>query len=582
MEENKNKKDLSELEKEFDVENSTIFVKNEHDTDKKRARKAKIDNTEGGVAHKSNSLAKLIAIIVAVAVVLTGSMFVLKYAWPVDEASKEQEEQEDTSVSLTAEANVVLKDMKNVDKNAISNISKISVENEDKFEIVPDKKIENTDDDGNKSESVQYKLVGYTDIPQDYTKISDFAESLLDVKAENKLEGKWSDKDCGLDKPAAVVTVTMADKSSFDLKVGSKVPDGKNNYYVKCSLKKDDIYIVASDFYDSATNTVLSYVDTQLINALESSGDSDSYFNDSKLVKYDEILIGGTHNANQIKLTYHESNVDSLLYRISEPVTTFASDSAISSLLTPLSSGMTASNTAIVYPTDADLKKTGLDNPYFTVKYTVKGKSYTVKFSKQNALTDGYYCCMVNDVPVIYEIMNSTYEFVEWTITDIRSSILYSRNIETIDTMTYELDGKSTEYTIKYDKVKSEETTTAQQTDSANQTTTKAAEDYKISIYSNSAELDAKSFQTLYSHLILVSPMDYLKVGEKAPEGNPVLTVTCKNHDGTTDVMKFVKYSDRYYSLTINGIGDALIRYDVVDDLMNEIRSFQKGETISD
>lgn len=582
MEDNKNKKDLSELEKEFDVENSTIFVKNEQNGEKEHKKKAKSDNTEGGVAHKANSLAKMIAIIVAAAVVLTGSMFALKFAWPVEDENTQQTEQEDTSVNLTAQANVALKDMKNVDKNAISNISKISVQNTDKFEIVPDKKIESTDDDGNKSESVQYKMVGYEDIPQDYTKISNFAESMLDVTAENKLEGNWSDKDCGLDKPAAVVTVTMADKSGFDLKVGAKVPDGKNNYYVKCSLKKDDIYIISSDFYDSVTSNVLSYVDTQMIQALEASGDDDSYFNESKLVKYDEIQIGGTHISNPITLTYQNSSVESLTFRITEPVSTYASDSSISTLLTPLSSGMTASNTAMIRPSAADLKKAGLDKPYFTVKYTVKGKTYSLKFSKQNAMTDGYYCCMVDDVPVVYEIMNSMYTFVEWTLTNIRSSILYSRNIETIDTMTYTVDGKSTEYTIKYDKVKDEETTTAEQSDNSSQTTTAASENYQVSVYSNSAELDAPSFQTLYSHLILVSPTDYLKVGEKIPTGEPVLTVTCKNHDGTTDVMKFVKYNSRYYSYTINGIGDSLVRYDTVDNLIDEIHRYQKGEKITD
>ena len=193
-------------------------------------------------------------------------------------------------------------------------------------------------------------------------------------------------------------------------------------------------------------------------------------------------------------------------------------------------------------------------------------------------VTEGYYAVTINDVPVVYEVAKSLVEFASWDLGNIRSSILYARNITTISQMTVDIDGKATVYDIHYDKsIEDDDETEATDSD-----TTDSDYDYVMTIIHNTEAVDEDSFKLVYQHLILVRAYDYLKAGEAAPNGEAKLTITCKGTDGTTDVLKFVKYNERYYNYTINGIGDSLIRYDTLEKIIDEYTCLQKGETISD
>lgn len=567
--------DISEIEKNFDLENSTIFVKNVSAA--KSNGKSKKKSKDSGESAKSRSFLKTIALLLCTALVISGVMVSLKFFWPVSDGDTKTTESDSKTISLTASANVALKDMKNVDKNAFSNIKSISVANPGgSFTVVPDKLVKAEDEDS--EDTVEYKLTGYDNIPQNASNISGLIDNVFGVTATSKLEDKWTESDCGLDKPQIQVDAQMADGSKFTYKVGNLVPNGNNDRYASCTLK-DGIYIVTSDYYDCFNTSIVDYTDTDIVSAVQSSGENDSYFNDSTLVKFDSITISGTHVENRIALSYSASTEESLAYRITEPTLTYADDEKMSTLMSPISSGLTASSVLQVNQTAADLKKYGLDNPYFEIVYSIKGLKYDVKFSKPDAVTSGYYVVTVNDVPVVYEVAKSLCEFADWDLGDIRSSILYARNIVTIKEMTVDIDGKSTVYDIHYDANKSDN----DETDATSATdTTDDESDYTMTIINNAQAVDEDSFKLVYQHLILTRAYDYLKAGEKSPSGAAKLTITCKSSDGTTDVLKFVKYNDRYYNYTINGIGDSLIRYDTLEKLIDEYTRLQKGELISE
>ena len=570
---NSSRPDISEIEKNFDLENSTIFVKNDLPDNGKKSKEAR---GEGGEATKSRGFIKPIAILLCAALAVSGAMISLKYFWPVNSGDTETTEPESKVIQLTSSANVALKDMKNVSKDAFSNVKSIEVTNPSgSFTVVPDKLVKATDDDS--EDTVEYKLTGYDNIPQSASNISSLVDNVLSVVATSKLEGDWTEADCGLDKPDIQVDAVMADGSKFTYKVGSLVPNGNNDRYASCTLK-DGIYVVTSDYYDYFNTTILDYTDTGIIDSIQPSGDNDPYFKDSTLIKFDSIEISGTNIENKIALSYSDSSNESLAYRITEPTLTYADDEKVSTLISPLASGLSGSSILTVNQTSADLKKYGLDKPYFEIKYTIKGKNYDVKFSKPDMVTEGYYAVTINDVPVVYEVAKSLVEFASWDLGNIRSSILYARNITTISQMTVDIDGKATVYDIHYDKsIEDDDETEATDSD-----TTDSDEDYVMTIIHNTEAVDEDSFKLVYQHLILVRAYDYLKAGEAAPSGKAKLTITCKAKDGTTDVLKFVKYNERYYNYTINGIGDSLIRYDTLEKIIDEYTRLQKGETISD
>lgn len=569
---NSSRPDISEIEKNFDLENSTIFVKNDLPDNGKKSKEVR---GEGGEATKSRGFIKPIAILLCAALAVSGAMISLKYFWPVNSGDTETTEPESKVIQLTSSANVALKDMKNVSKDAFSNVKSIEVTNPSgSFTVVPDKLVKATDDDS--EDTVEYKLTGYDNIPQSASNISSLVDNVLSVVATSKLEGDWTEADCGLDKPQIQVDAVMADGSKFTYKVGSLVPNGNNDRYASCTLK-DGIYVVTSDYYDYFNTTILDYTDTGIIDSIQPSGDNDPYFKDSTLIKFDSIEISGTNIENKIALSYSDSSNESLAYRITEPTLTYADDEKVSTLISPLASGLSGSSILTVNQTAADLKKYGLDKPYFEIKYTIKGKKYDVKFSKPDMVTEGYYAVTINDVPVVYEVAKSLVEFASWDLGNIRSSILYARNITTISQMTVDIDGKSTVYDIHYDKSIEDEDETE-----ATAATTDSDDDYVMTIIHNSEAVDEDSFKLVYQHLILVRAYDYLKAGESAPSGKARLTITCKAKDGTTDVLKFVKYNERYYNYTINGIGDSLIRYDTLEKIIDEYTRLQKGETLTD
>ena len=128
--------DDEQLEKLFDTENSTIFTNVHADLNKK----AKNNNGKDGISFKQNKFIKGISVLVAVAVLLTGSLFAMKYFWPVSDNSNTEQTTTSQSINLTASANVPLKDMKNVKDGAFSNVSSVKINNSNgSLEIVPNK-----------------------------------------------------------------------------------------------------------------------------------------------------------------------------------------------------------------------------------------------------------------------------------------------------------------------------------------------------------------------------------------------------------------------------------------------------------
>ena len=79
--------------------------------------------------------------------------------------------------------------------------------------------------------------------------------------------------------------------------------------------------------------------------------------------------------------------------------------------------------------------------------------------------------------------------------------------------------------------------------------------------------------------LASVSPSDYLDNPESI-NSEPYLYIKLDLTDGTTSEVKFLKYNDRYYLMSVDGIGDQLISYKVVDRLIGYFEDFKAGKTI--
>lgn len=533
----------------FDTENSTIFTSFDAPAPAKR---------------KANGSLKLLITLVAVVLLVAGAIVAVTMLWNYDSGSGESTDNS-SDIKLTASANVALDKMQNAPKDAFSNVAELTVTSKSgKLRLLP-RELKKAQSEG-ESDTVIYKVDGYADnVPFDHTALSSIVNAALDVQAVRKLPDEWSEKDCGLDAPVLSVNVKMADGSSFSFDFGAVVPDGTGNYYLKCSLL-GGIYIVKTDVFSAFDKRPTDLISKSVTTAAVSSGENDTYFNGDTLVRFDKIRLSGSQLEDPIEMKYDDSDGIMLYNRITAPVSCYGENTRISTLLSPMSVGLTADSAAVINPSAADLKKYGLDNPYYRAEYTVKGKTYALIFSAKGAVTDGVYSCMLEGVPVIYNVAATGAEFVEWDLGDLRSSAIYLRSVDSMKSLTFEYGKISDTYSLK---------STVEPIEG-----TDDSEEYKLTVTLGGKEVDTDSFQNMYFKFVSLQPMSYLKRGEKPPVGESRLTVISENTDGTKDVLKFVKYNDRYYSFTVNGVGDTLVRYDELENIIHVFERFKAGEKI--
>lgn len=553
MDNNKNSFENYEKRIEKEFENSTIFNSNENSEIKHKK-------------HKDNSYIKLLCALLCMIIIVGASIFSVVKFWPVEQ-EEEPTETAEATIALTASANISLDKMENAQKNAVSNVSKIVIKNEtDEFVCVP-YKVTETDEDGNKTEEVYFKLSGIDkDIPINESYVTAFYNSLFDVKAISRLDDKWTEKDCGLDNPKISVNVTMADGKMFSFKVGNEVATSDGYYYVSTSLK-DGIYIAEGDIYETYSADLKSLVDLNIVEHINKNESNSDYFINDQLSVYDSIRING-ENFNSAKLSYKSSDDEVMAYFIDEPVKTYADEEKINTLLSPFTSGLTASSVYKIKPDSSDFKKYGLENPYLEINYEINNRTYNLKFSKPGYNDSNYCACVIDDVPVIFAILADSVSFIDWNIDDLRYSLLYLRSIETFKTYTVKYDGKTFKYELSFDKVEDEDDDTS------------SSDDEKVlSVVLNSSPIGEKNFKTAYQRLTMASAAKY--VGKNVElNKEPDISFEIELENGKVDTITYTKYNENYYLHKLNGIGDELIPARTIDLLKQNYEKLRKGEEV--
>ncbi len=487
---------------------------------------------------------------------------VAQIAQELENAKKE------TTIYLTESANVSLKDMKNVKKGALSNVSNIYIKNEtNEFSLVP-KKLDVTNADGSQEKEVYFTLQNYdTRLPIDVTIVNTFKDEVFALTAIKKLDSKYTQADCGLDKPKVYVLVEMADGTEFSFKIGNQIPTDDGYFYVSTSLA-DGIYIGGEDTYIAFSLTMEDLINTTLVSSLDQQEYS-SYFSNGTLSFFDTIGIDGKNFSDYTKLEYRDSEDEATSFYIVEPTSAYASDEAVSKLLSPLSAGLLAEKAYSIDTSSASLKKYGLDNPFLVVNYKIDDVDLTLKFSEPNVVDTGLVACMVNDIPVIYAVSVDNIEFINWENSDLRFSLLYLKSIQTFKTYTVEYGGRSFKYNLSFDYPMGDDGTIDTETS-----------ERELSVILGSATpIKAENFQTAYQRLALVTASKYLSAENMIPE-NPTLKFIIELEDGKKDVITFTKYNENYYLRKLNGVGDELIAYRTVDSLIYNYEKLRKGQTV--
>ena len=434
--------------------------------------------------------------------------------------------------------------------NENTSADKITVKNQSaEYTLI---KYEEKSDD---TTTVKYKLEGFDNYSIDNDLVTVVADTLLPLNAETKLEGTWSDSQLGLDKPQ--ITVNIGD---LTLSVG-KSTSMQDRYYARVS-GDDNVYLISSEVYDAINQQPCDFASTEMIEALTEDNYED-YFSNGILVSFDDITINGNAYNEKIVVDCLHDEGDISSYAVTTPKRFYADMSMVELLLTPFSNGLTSTGAYALIDDNTNLSTYGLGKPEYIYTYKFGDVTYKIELSKQGIIDDSVYACRINSGNIIYKCNTDSISFLVDNLNSLRSTVLFSTSITKVDTFTVSYNNSSISYDIGLEKVT--------ENGSTNEKTVVKSMDGK--------ELDTESFQNIYMALASVSPSDYTN-DTASIKSQPYLYIKLDLTDNTTSEVKFLKYNDRYYLMTVDGIGDQLISYKVVDRLIGYFDDFKAGKTI--
>ena len=383
----------------------------------------------------------------------------------------------------------------------------------------------------------------YQDLPINSYAVETLTDAVSSITASQKVGAVDNPADFGFDSPLATVSATYHDDSAYSFELGSETPL-KDGYYFR-EAGTDDIYIVSTSLGTTVTTPSPGYIGLTLMAAPSVDSDDEN----GQAVLRDMVLSGSvreTPMAFQMTTTEDQDTSFSFYtYKFTSPYLRGMDSNAASSFMTYTS--LSASGVAKAYPTEEDLAKYGLDEPYSVAKLnlavsttvddpdasTVSTESgtetpqktsyynvtpYTITVGNQDE--DGNYYVMVNDVPVVYIVSASSIElWVDVQYDDLADKLLFLQDITGVESVSLTLDGEETLFQLTHYPEKEES-------------------DEMLVVTADGKTYDTADFRTLYQLMMGISRNS---AADSVPEGEPILVlkVTPSNKEDVPIVASF-------------------------------------------
>lgn len=374
---------------------------------------------------------------------------------------------------------------------------------------------EDSDSEGNviKTTVANYYLEGYEEIPMDVLSIRTLATRSYTACAEKCLTTDAQESDLakyGLDKPITV-TFKVDDSDDISFLVGDISPDSTLSYLCKADDKKS-VYLVNSTLVEPYRKPLLQYLGTAIT---EAQADDDETIVEDVLVERKDIDY-------RMHIVYDDFYQDdqnggsSAAHILVEPVRSLL-NAEKSATTTHGLYGLISSEVLIPHPTDADLTKCGLDDPF--VRVTVKtddgktqvfrlGDTYEGKDPTNDQPVTRYYGYL-DGIDCIYGFSAEDTVYEDVTPDDIASKLVIETYVWDIGRLTY----KAGDLTLDFDGAGTEQ------------------KDYNVTC--NGEETDNERFRLLYTYLLKTSAETILTESVDMTGVEPMAEVNLERQDGT-------------------------------------------------
>ncbi len=307
---------------------------------------------------------------------------------------------------------------------------------------------------------------GYEDLAVHTVNMDALEDLLTKLVATDDIGEVSSLKEYGLDTPQLTVSVTYHDNSNKVFEVGDMAPDQSGCYMREKNSMH--LYILDIDSVSILMQDALKYISTTVFSKPEIPSDEQAQSD----VVLRKMALGGTlrkDNPFAFRLVTSEDSNTYIYYNyiITEPAIK-GSNAKYDTDLKSFTS-LEASSIVKAYPTDADLKEYGLDEPWSTLTFTLAKRTTTSENDKDGntvsktthedlidhtiriseAPNENYYV-MIDNVPIIYLVNSEQIAFADMGYDDFADKLLFLEDITTISKFKITIDGKVTEFQLTH------------------------------------------------------------------------------------------------------------------------------------
>lgn len=399
---------------------------------------------------------------------------------------------------------------------------------------------------GREDASAEYTIDGYEDLTIDTDLLRTLVNNGCALEASSLVEENAADlSKYGLGDTAADVTLEYEDGTSFSFLVGDKSPmetsktyvavDG-NVYLVRTSLvanyQKDAVQFLSTTVLAKPADDVYPIVESLRIQRKDLDWD---IYMEYDYENADDDTAGGTAATHVMR----------------EPIFSYLNVEKSSDVTNGMF-GLSAQEIAVVHPTESDLAKCGLDDPFCTVTMnTDDGNSYTLTIgdSYQTESGDTLYYTYLDGVNEVFGVTADNAAWINVQPGDITSANIFVTNVWSIE----ELDIKDKTHEFHFEGAGTN------------------ADDYIVT--KNGEDCDTERFRLLYRFLLYIYGEEFY-IGE-LPEGEPDAEVHLKNQNGREEyTISFYRVSDLKTIVVRDGIPSYCIRSSCLDTLAFNMDNF--------
>lgn len=497
------------------------------------------EHKKTAVKQKKRLLPKVIAAVLAVAVLAGGTVAVIKLI-------PEREESSTPSIET-----ISVLDMKSDD------FKSVTVTNENgtfKLYSVEETETSDSSDTSSSEPTVNWYLDGYDREVIDSSAAGSIAGYAASLEAVREVTSK-SAAECGLESPTVKADVVKNDGSEFSILVGSESPDNTGTY-VKLSTE-EKIYITETDLKGNFTFDALSLAETGSVPGITVTDDMKDYKgDDGALSSFDTITLSGKNYPEKVVLAPNtDENLSAYAAYMTVSPTKRIADN-VDGIFGLFKSGVSASGAYSFDTSVSSRKNLGFDNPDLTATIKVGSVTQTYSFKQQE---DGDYAVWYDGAKLIKKASASSLSFIDYKVNDYYASWVCLQSINELSNFTVKTPDKTYSFDIVYD-------------DSED-----AEETYVITY--EGTKLVAENFQNFYQECISLSCSDYTidKVINE-PAMSFVFTYSDTSREKTA--VDFKKAGETKYQYSIDGIDMGKINSSSLNKILRQVEKVANGESV--